>query len=195
MTSDCVNLFFSLRLPTELADVLIEVQNDWTDLLEPQAREHMHITLAYLPRVEAGRLAEAAALISTGTWTAVPIVLTGEITHGSWELQKDPRYRYDPDTVQAQEQIRLGVQPNTELTTVRTRLLSHLGIPDSQYWPHVTLGLARRDAPASSVLTMQPPAGVAAAAGLELQQEITTTHFRVLARATLADTCPTRSPA
>jgi 2'-5' RNA ligase len=176
-----------------LVNALIEVQNGCTDLIEPQAREHMHITLAYLPRVDAGRLAEAAAFISTGTWTGVPVVLTGEIKHGSGELQKDPRYRYDPDTVQAREQVRLGVQPKAELTAVRARLLSHLGIPDSQYWPHVTLGLARRDAPASSVLTMQLPAGVAAATGLELQQEITTIHFRVLARATLPDPAP-RSP-
>ncbi len=177
-----------VRVPTGLVNALIEVQHDWTDLVEPQAREHMHITLAYLPSVDADRLAEAAALISTGTWTAVPIALTGEIKHGSWELQKNPGYRYDPDTVQAGEQIRLGVQSNAELAAVRARLLSHLDIPYNSYWPHVTLGLARRDAPVSSVLTTRLPAGMAAAAGLELQQEITTTHFRVLSRAALTDT-------
>ncbi|MGW0418213.1 hypothetical protein [Streptomyces sp. NPDC003015] len=81
----------------------------------------MHITLAYLSGLEVGQLAEAAALTSADTWPAVPVELTGETGHGSWELQKNPNCRHDPATVQAAEQIRLGIRPGRELDFLRKR--------------------------------------------------------------------------
>jgi 2'-5' RNA ligase len=186
MTSTQVNVFVSLRLPVELTEALVDVQSGYEDRIEPQCREHMHITLAYLAGVDAGRLADVAALISNGTWPVAPITLTGKIRHSSWELQKDPRYRHDPNTIQTREQIRLGIESCGELTAIRSRLLQSLGVPPGEYWPHVTLGLARQDMPTASVVPMPLPSGTVAVAGLELQQEITSTHFRVLARAALA---------
>ena len=93
MTRTQINVFFSFRPPVELTEALVDVQGAYEERIEPQSREHMHITLAYLAGVDAGRLADAAALISSGTWPGAPLTLTGEIRHGSWELQKDPHYR------------------------------------------------------------------------------------------------------
>jgi 2'-5' RNA ligase len=185
VTSAQVNVFFSLRLPPHLTEALTELQGGYEDRVEPQNPEHMHITLAYLAGVDAQRLADAAALTSNEVWPATRIALTGDIRHGSWELQKNPDYRHDPETVQAGEQVRLGVEHNAELTAVRSRLLQQLGIPEDRYWPHITMGLARHDIPAASLVPMPLPTRAATAAGLELQQEITTTHFRVLVRAAL----------
>jgi hypothetical protein len=138
MTNTQVNVFFSLRLPVELTEALVDVQGTYEERIEPQPPEHMHITLAYLAGVDAGRLADAAALTSSGTWPAAPLTLTGEIRHGSWELQKDSRYRHDPNTIQTREQVRLGIESRGELTAIRSRLLHSLGVPPGQYWPHIT---------------------------------------------------------
>lgn len=193
MTNAKINVFFSLRPASQLTETLTELQGDYDDRVEPQSPEHMHITLAYLADVDVHRLADAAALVSADTWPSAPITLTGDIRHGSWELQKDPDYRYDPDTVQTGEQIRLGVEHNAALAAIRSRLLQHLQLPESQYWPHITLGLARHDMPAASLIPMPLPTTSAVAASLELQQEITVTHFRVLARTAL-DREPTDLP-
>lgn len=183
MTSAGINVFFSLRPPPHLTKALTEVQRGCEGQVEPQSPEHMHITLAYLAGVDVHRLADAAALTSTDTWPATPITLTGEVRHGSWELQKNPDYRHNPDVIQAREQIRLGVRHNAELAEARSRLLQVLKVPESQYWPHITLGLARHDIPAASLIPLPLPTAATAAASLELQHEITATHFRVLARA------------
>jgi 2'-5' RNA ligase len=190
VTNAKINIFFSLRPAPQLTRALTELQSNYGDRVEPQRPGHMHITLAYLADVDVHRLADAAALISAGTWPSTPITLTGDIRHGSWELQKNPDYHYDPETVQTREQIRLGVEHNAGLTTIRSHLLRHLQIPQRQYWPHITLGLARHDMPAASLIPIPLRTPSTAASSLELQQEITTTHFRVLVRAALDSVDP-----
>jgi 2'-5' RNA ligase len=178
-----VTIFYSLRLPGRLTDALVGLQGKYEDRIEPQDRQHMHVTLAFPGRVEANRLADAAALLNDGSWPAVPLGFTGEVRHGSWELRKDPGYRHRPETVQTGEQVRLGIEPVAELTAVHSRLRQGLDLPHEDFWPHVTLGLARRDIPTGELLPLPLPEGTVTAAGLELQQELTASRFRVLTRA------------
>ncbi|MDJ1137235.1 2'-5' RNA ligase family protein [Streptomyces iconiensis] len=177
-----VNAFFSLRLPSELVDALVELQRGREDRIEPQQRDHMHITLGFLHDADAGKLADAAALLTGRTWPTPSISLTGEVRHGSWKLQKDPAYRYDEDLIQKQEQVRLGIENTPELAEIQKDITGPLEIAEEQFWPHVTLGLARDDFPASSARDMQLPSVKAAAPSVDLQQEMSTTEFRILVR-------------
>ncbi|MEV0375430.1 2'-5' RNA ligase family protein [Streptomyces sp. NPDC050636] len=60
-TSATVNVFFSLRVPSELVDALVGLQDGHKDRIDPQQPEHMHITLGFLHQADAGRLADASA--------------------------------------------------------------------------------------------------------------------------------------
>ncbi|WP_369199435.1 2'-5' RNA ligase family protein [Streptomyces sp. PU-14G] len=180
MASQTVNAFVSLRLPCELVDSLVTVQGEHADRVEPQRPDHMHITLGFLHDADAGTLADAAAVLSGGHWTAPVLRLTGEVRHGSWRLQKDPAYRYDDQVVQKQEQVRLGIERTPELTTLSTQITERLGIAEDGFWPHVTLGLARKDFPVGDAEAMSVPSVAKPALSVELQQEITVSDFRVL---------------
>lgn len=100
--------------------------------------------------------------------------------HGSWRLQKDPAYRYDARTVQRQEQVRLGIEHTPELATLYTGTVRRLGIEEDDFWPHLTLGLAKYDFPTEEAESMNLPSVTGAASGVELQQEMSVTEFRVL---------------
>jgi 2'-5' RNA ligase len=177
-----VNAFVSLRLPPELVEALVDLQTSHETRVQPQQREHMHITVGFLHDADAGRLADAAALLTAGTWPAPELRLTGEVRHGSWQLQKDPAYRYDESVVQKQEQVRLGIAETAELATLYTDITEPLGIAEDGFWPHVTLGLARDDFPVSETEAMELPAHRKAAPYVELQQEVSVTEFRTLTR-------------
>lgn len=180
------NAFFSLRVPTQSVDELVDLQRSNLEQIEPQQRDHMHITVAFLAGAVAGKLADAAALTSGRTWPTPTVSFTGEVRHGSWALSKDPDYHYDPDVIQKSEQVRLGVEPTSELSAIQTTVSTELELPEEQFWPHVTLGLARKDIPVSWVDGLRLPAGKAPSPGLDLQQELDVTHFRVLVRGALA---------
>ncbi|RCG15675.1 hypothetical protein DTL70_30500 [Streptomyces diacarni] len=186
MASQTVNAFVSLRLPHELVDALVAVQGEHAERVEPQQPDHMHITLGFLHDADAGTLADAAATLSSGRWTAPVLRLTGEVRHGSWQLGKDPAYRYDDQVVQKQEQVRLGIERTPELTTLYTQITEHLGIGEDSFWPHVTLGVARQDFPVTDAAAMNLPSMAKPAPSVELQQEITVSDFRVLVATSLA---------
>ncbi|MBT2399818.1 2'-5' RNA ligase family protein [Streptomyces sp. ISL-100] len=80
------NAFFSLRVPAELVDALVELQRVHQEHIEPQQRDHMHITLGFLHDADAVTLADAAALLSERTWPTPTIRMSGEVRHGSWQL-------------------------------------------------------------------------------------------------------------
>ncbi|MFC5239549.1 hypothetical protein [Streptomyces atrovirens] len=185
-SSTTVNVFFSLRVPADLVQTVVDLQKEQRDRVNPQAREHLHITLGFLHQADAGRLADAAAVISSTTWPTPTIRLTGEVRHGSWALQKNPDYRYRDDLVQKGEQVRLGVELTSELREVQTGITQRLDITEDGYWPHVTLGLARCDFPRSEAEAMRLPTLSAPSAGLDMQQEITATDFRILINRPLA---------
>jgi 2'-5' RNA ligase len=67
-SSTTVDTFFSLRVPSDLEQALVDLQKEHRDLIGPQAREHLPITLGFLHQAGAGRLADAAAVISSRTW-------------------------------------------------------------------------------------------------------------------------------
>lgn len=184
MSSGTVNAFVSLRLPPELVDSLVDLQKTQETRVRPQQRDHMHITLGFLHDADASRLADAAALLIAGTWPAPELRLTGHVRHGSWQLQKNPDYRYDESVVQQQEQVRLGIAETAELAALYTDITASLGIAEDGFWPHVTLGLARDDFPMSETEAMELPAHKKAAPCVELQQEVSVTEFRPLARNT-----------
>ncbi|MFC8373368.1 2'-5' RNA ligase family protein [Streptomyces sp. NPDC057239] len=179
-SSTTVNVFFSLRVPSDLVQALVDLQKEQRDLVDPQAREHLHITLGFLHQADAGRLADAAAVVSSTSWPTPTVRLTGEVRHGSWALQKNPDYRYRDDLVQKGEQVRLGVEFTPELRKVQAGITQRLDIVEEGYWPHVTLGLARSDLPREKAEAMHLPTLSAPSPGLDLQQEITATDFRVL---------------
>ncbi|WP_181786326.1 hypothetical protein [Streptomyces phytophilus] len=177
-----VNAFFSLHVPGDLVEALVGLQQEQRERVDPQQREHIHITLGFLHNADAARLADAAALLSGGDWPAPVIRPTGEVRHGSWRLQKDPSYHYDGDLVQAQEQVRLGVEHTDELAAIYSGLIDRLGIAEDGFWPHVTLGLARHDFPLAAVTNMPLPTRGSTAPSVDLQQELTATDFRILVR-------------
>ncbi|MEU2062447.1 hypothetical protein [Streptomyces sp. NPDC013455] len=179
-SSATVNIFFSLRIPSDLVQALVDLQKEHRDLIDPQAREHLHITLGFMHQADAGRLADAAAVISSRTWPTPTIRLTGEVRHGSWQLQKNPDYHYRDDLVQQGEQVRLGVDHTAELREIQTDITQRLDIAEDGYWPHLTLGLARSDFPRSDAEALHLPTLSAPAPGLDMQQEMSTTDFRVL---------------
>ncbi|MEV3988857.1 hypothetical protein AB0J57_08095 [Streptomyces sp. NPDC049837] len=180
--SPTTNVFFSLRVPPGLVDALVDLQGTCSDRVEPQERDHIHITLGFMHDADAGRLADAAALLSGRAWPTPAITLTGEVRHGSWKLSKDPAYRYDEDVIQRQEQVRLGVEHNPELAEIQTEITRGLGIEEDGFWPHVTLGLAREDFPTAEVKGMTLPSVKEPAPSVDLQQEMSVTDFRVLVR-------------
>ncbi|MFF8676754.1 2'-5' RNA ligase family protein [Streptomyces sp. NPDC015237] len=175
-----VNAFLSLRLPPPLVDALVALQETQRERVDPQDRDRIHVTLGFLHDADAGRLADAAALLSDGDWAAPRVRLTGEVRHGSWRLQKDPAYRYDSRTVQRQEQVRLGIEHTQELATLYAGTVRRLGIEEGDFWPHLTLGLAKYDFPTEEAEAMDLPSVTGAASGVELQQEMSVTEFRVL---------------
>ncbi|WP_171162945.1 2'-5' RNA ligase family protein [Streptomyces sp. I05A-00742] len=181
-----VNVFFSLDVPSGLLDALADLQTSHQERVEPQQREHIHITLGFVHDADAARLADAAALVSGRTWPAPVVRLTGEVRHGSWQLRKNPSYRYDDELVQKQEQIRLGVEHTPELGEIYAGITEPLGIAEDGFWPHVTLGLAREDLPVGEVKAMDLPSAGEVAPGLNLQQELSVTDFRILVRRELA---------
>ncbi|WP_030257554.1 hypothetical protein [Streptomyces violens] len=177
-----INAFFSLQIPPELVDGMITLQRQ-RDAVQPQEREEIHITLAFLAGADAAKIADAAALISGRTWPVPRIRFTGEVRHGSWDLKKkNPDYRYDDATIQKGEQIRLGVEPVPELCGIYSDLTQHLGGAEDGYWPHVTLGLARADVPAASMADLDIPSASGPAPSLDLRQSGSATRFRVLVR-------------
>ncbi|GGM06159.1 hypothetical protein GCM10010129_57320 [Streptomyces fumigatiscleroticus] len=63
-----MNIFFSLRVPADLVQALVDLQGEQPDRIEPQAREHLHITLGFLHLADAGRLTDAAAVVGSRPW-------------------------------------------------------------------------------------------------------------------------------
>ncbi|MEU6807343.1 hypothetical protein [Streptomyces neyagawaensis] len=57
-----MNIFFSLGTPADVVQGLVGPQKEHRDLVDLQAREHLHITLGFLHQ------ADAAAVISSRTW-------------------------------------------------------------------------------------------------------------------------------
>lgn len=174
-----ITAFTSLEIPTRLVDSMITMQQG-RDEMEPQHRDAIHLTLAFLGRLDAEKLADAAAFLSGKTWTAPLIRFTGQVRHGSWALKSDPDYHYDEATIQKGEQIRLGIEPVPELLGIYSDLTRNLGGAEDDYWPHVTLGVARRDVPAASMNTLDIPRQGGPARSLDLRQESEEAHHRVL---------------
>ncbi|MFJ5039373.1 hypothetical protein [Streptomyces parvulus] len=175
-----VNAFLSLRLPPPLVEALVALQREQRERVDPQDPDRMHVTLGFLHDADAARLADAAALLSAGDWTAPRVRLTGEVRHGSWRLQKDPAYRHDARTVQRQEQVRLGIEHTPELAALYDGLVRRLGVAEGDFWPHLTLGLAKYDFPAAEAEAVDLPSMAEPAPVVELQQELSVTDFRVL---------------
>ncbi|MGI5472742.1 hypothetical protein [Streptomyces sp. CA-132043] len=180
-----VNAFFSLQIPTQLVEGVIALQQQ-REAVQPQEREEIHITLAFLHDADAAKLADAAALTSGQAWPVPRIRFTGEVRHGSWDLQKNPDYHYDEATVQKGEQIRLGVEPVQELLDLYADLTGNLGGAEDSYWPHVTLGVARVDIPTSELADLDIPTASGPARSLDLRQAGSATHFRILVRRDLS---------
>ncbi|MFF8883915.1 hypothetical protein [Streptomyces flaveolus] len=63
---------------------------------------------------------------------------------------------------------------------IQAGITQRLDITEDDYWPHVTLGLARTDLPRSDAEAMRLPTLHAPSPGLDMQQEITATDFRTL---------------
>ncbi|MEU6568237.1 2'-5' RNA ligase family protein [Streptomyces parvulus] len=175
-----VNAFLSLRLPPPLVEALVALQREQRERVDPQDPDRMHVTLGFLHDADAARLADAAALLSAGDWTAPRVRLTGEVRHGSRRLQKDPAYRHDARTVQRQEQVRLGIEHTPELAALYDGLVRRLGVAEGDFWPHLTLGLAKYDFPAAEAEAVDLPSMAEPAPVVELQQELSVTDFRVL---------------
>lgn len=180
------NAFICLRVPSELVDALESVQRDCQDRVEPQNPEHIHITLGFLHGADEQKLADTRALIGQGTWSAPAIRLTGEVRHGSWSLQRDPAYHYDEETIQKGEQVRLGVEPTAELTRIQKEITQGLDIVEDGFWPHVTLGLARKDFPAEEAKALDLPSVNGPAPSVDVQREVSTTEFSLLTQKELA---------
>ncbi|GAB2814897.1 2'-5' RNA ligase family protein [Streptomyces daliensis] len=180
-----VNAFFSLQIPTRLVEGVVALQEQ-RETVRPQRRDEIHITLTFLHEADAVKLADAAALASGKTWPVPSIRFTGEVRHGSWDLQRNPDYRYDEATAQKGEQIRLGVEPVPELLGIHADLTRNLGGAEEDYWPHVTLGLAREDIPASSMEDLDIPSESGPARSLDLRQAGGESGFRILVRRPLA---------
>ncbi|MGX1560101.1 2'-5' RNA ligase family protein [Streptomyces sp. NPDC055506] len=176
------NAFICLRVPSELVDALVDLQREFQDRVDPQYPEHIHITLGFLHGADDRKLADARSFISEGVWSAPAVRLTGEVRHGSWTLRKNPSYRYDEATVQMGEQVRLGVEHSPELARIQQDITQHLNIVEDGFWPHVTLGLAREDFPASEVKALRLPSVSGAAPAVDMQQEASATSFTTLVR-------------
>jgi 2'-5' RNA ligase len=187
MASDqTTNAFICLRVPTSLVDALVDLQGQCKDRVDPQQAEHIHITLGFLHDADERKLADTRALVDRGTWSAPSIRLTGEVRHGSWNLQEDPTYHYDDDIVQKGEQVRLGVELSPELARIREDITQGLDIAEDAFWPHVTLGLAREDIPATDVKSLRLPEVNGPAPSVDVQQEVSPVEFTTLIRKDLA---------
>ncbi|MEU0203295.1 MULTISPECIES: hypothetical protein [unclassified Streptomyces] len=176
------NAFICLRVPPELVDDLVDVQRQCQDRVDPQYPEHIHITLGFLHEADERELDDTRSFIVGGAWSAPTIRLTGEVRHGSWTLRKNPSYRYDEDTVQKGEQIRLGIEHTPELARIQQDITRYLDIVEDDFWPHVTLGLAREDFPASDVKALRLPAVSGPAPSVDVQREASATAFTLLVR-------------
>ncbi|MFJ4839340.1 2'-5' RNA ligase family protein [Streptomyces sp. NPDC088746] len=183
MTSgQTTNAFICLRVPSALVDALVDLQGQCEDRVDPQQAEHIHITLGFLHGADEPRLAEARELVEGGAWTAPAIRLSGEVRHGSWNLQNDPAYHYDKNLVQKGEQVRLGVEQSPELARVHEDITQGLEIVEDGFWPHVTLGLAREDFPVADVQTLNLPVVSGPAPSVDVQREVSTAEFTMLIR-------------
>ncbi|QKW08075.1 hypothetical protein HUT18_18490 [Streptomyces sp. NA04227] len=176
------NAFICLRIPDELADALVDLQPRCRERVDPQHREHMHITLGFLHDADERKLTETRSLLTGGTWPAPVVRLTGQVRHGSWALTKDPAYRYDEEVVQKGEQVRLGVEHNDELRRLQEEITRGLGIVENGFWPHVTLGLAKEDFAAAQVRDLPLPSASGAAPCVDVQQEVSAVEFTTLVR-------------
>ncbi|MBT2399817.1 hypothetical protein [Streptomyces sp. ISL-100] len=74
------------------------------------------------------------------------------------------------------------MENTSELAGIQAEITGRLGIGEDQFWPHVTLGVAREDFPASKATSMSLPSSSEAAPSLDMQQELSATSFRVLVR-------------
>jgi 2'-5' RNA ligase len=182
------NAFICLRVPSALVEELGGLQQDCQDYVDPQEPEHIHITLGFLHGAGEQKLAAARSCIEQGTWPAPVVRLTGEVRHGSWSLQKDPAYRYDESTVQKGEQVRLGVEYGPELARIHEEITQGLEIAEDDFWPHVTLGLAREDFPATKVKSLNLPQVGGPAPSVDVQREVSSTEFTTLVRKDLNPT-------
>ncbi|MFF6983578.1 2'-5' RNA ligase family protein [Streptomyces sp. NPDC008343] len=183
MTSgQTTNAFICLRIPGELADALVDLQQRCRNRVDPQNREHMHITLGFLHDADEQKLTKTRALLTEGAWPAPAVRLTGNVRHGSWALAKNPAYRYDEEVVQKGEQVRLGVEHNDELRRIQEEITQGLDIVERDFWPHVTLGLAVEDFPAAEVRDMPLPTVSAPAPSVDVQQEVSAVEFTTLVR-------------
>lgn len=181
MVSDSTaNAFICLRVPDGLVDALADLQQQCRDRVDPQNREHLHITLGFLHEADERKLADARALVSDGKWAAPLIRFTGEVRHGSWALKKNPAYRYDEKTVQKGEQVRLGVEYSDELRHIQEEITQGLDIVEKDFWPHVTLGLAMEDFPPAAVGDLRLPSESGPAPSVDVQQEASSVEFTTL---------------
>jgi 2'-5' RNA ligase len=182
------NAFICLRVPGGLIEALVDLQKQCRGLVDPQNREHIHITLGFLHGADEERLADARTLVSSSMWAAPVIRLTGEVRHGSWALKKNPAYRYDEHTVQKGEQVRLGVEHNDELRRIQEDITQGLDIVEEGFWPHVTLGLAMEDFAPARISGLQMPATSGPAPSVDVQQEVSAVEFSTLVRKSLPST-------
>lgn len=168
--------------PHRAVEALSGPQQDCRDYVDPQEPEHIHITLGFVHGADERKPADVRSLVEQGTWPAPAVRLTGEVRHGSWSLRKDPAYRYDEDTVQTGEQVRLGVERNPEPARLHEEITQDLDIAEDGFWPHVTLGLARKDFPAVKVTSLDLPQVGGPAPGVDVQRETSSTEFTTLVR-------------
>ncbi|MEU2395726.1 2'-5' RNA ligase family protein [Streptomyces sp. NPDC007369] len=176
------NAFFCLRVPPELVDALVNLQQDCHQRVDPQHPEHIHITLGFLHNADKHQLEQARRLVDNGTWTAPPIRLTGDVRHASWTLANNPGYRHDEQVVQKGEQVRLGVEHSPELARIQEEITRTLNIVEDGFWPHVTLGLAREDFPTAEIKALKIPSLAGPAPSVDMQKEVSATEFTTLAR-------------
>ncbi|MCT2546932.1 2'-5' RNA ligase family protein [Streptomyces atratus] len=135
MTSgQTTNAFICLRIPSELTDALVNLQQQYRERVDPQDREHMHITLGFLHHADEQKLNETRTLLTAGAWRVPVVRLTGEVRHGSWARTKDPAYRYDEEVVQKGEQVRLGVEHNDDLRRIQEEITQGLDIVEDGFW-------------------------------------------------------------
>lgn len=189
MASDnTTNAFICIKVPEGLVDALADLQQQCQDRVDPQNREHIHVTLGFLHGADEQKLADTRTLVSGGAWAAPVIRLTGEVRHGSWALKKNPSYRYDEETVQKGEQVRLGIEHNDELRRIQEDITQGLDIVEEGFWPHVTLGLAMEDFPPARISDMRLPSFSGPAPSVDVQREVSAVEFTTLVRKELPST-------
>ncbi|MFB4419481.1 hypothetical protein C5F59_000120 [Streptomyces sp. QL37] len=97
-------------------------------------------------------------------------------------MQNDPAHRYDENIGQRREQIRLGIDYSPEPASVQEDITHGLNIVEDDFWPHVTLGLARENIEASAISGLQLPVVSCPAPSVDAQQEVSPAEFTTLIR-------------